>query len=179
MMPSSGIIKMSQARDEAMLGNPVNLGAANIRQMAQKSSGIIKMSDLYNTAYGSVITVKKHQDRYSNYNGYGKGDIGSIKGDRVINQPNLIVNTFTVAQRIANTSVAIEKASGDRFNLGSIKSVTVKRIDNGKSVTFGNSGNSYSNQGNIVYFGTAVSYTGMITDSDLDKDVIFQFSVGL
>lgn len=186
-MPTSGIIKMSQARDEAMLGNPVSLGAGNIRQMAQKSTGIIKMSDLYSKAYGSVITVKNYQDRYNNYNGYVEpssmepitAGLGSIKGDKVINKTNLRIVSFTVYNRVATTLITLGKVKGDSFDLSSVQSVTIKRIDNGKTVTFSKGGNAYSVGDLGVTFGTATQYTGLMSDSDIDKDVVFQVSISL
>ena len=54
-LPQSGPISLGQVRDELKLTGPISLGQAQVRQLAGKQSGTIKMSDLYGKSAENVV----------------------------------------------------------------------------------------------------------------------------
>lgn len=58
MLPSSGTIKMSEVNAELKTSGSINLNRTDVRKLANKASGIIKMGDLHGKSYTkSVNTV--------------------------------------------------------------------------------------------------------------------------
>ncbi|WP_373077297.1 hypothetical protein [Fusobacterium varium] len=70
MLPSSGTIKMSEVRTELKTIDSINLGRIDVRNLAEKPTGIIKMSDLHGKAsyiWEGQLTI-----------GYDNGGIGGV-----------------------------------------------------------------------------------------------------
>ena len=55
-LPSSGPISMSQIREELKSSGPISLGSSEVRNLAGKTSGTIKMSDLRGKSAEIVYT---------------------------------------------------------------------------------------------------------------------------
>lgn len=56
-LPSSGKITMGDIRTELKLTGQITLGQSEVRKLAGKSSGLIKMSDLYGKSFGSWVKI--------------------------------------------------------------------------------------------------------------------------
>lgn len=56
-LPASGALALSQVRTELSASGALNLGASNVRQIAGKTSGTIKMSDLRGQRADGVILI--------------------------------------------------------------------------------------------------------------------------
>lgn len=54
-LPQSGPISLGQVRTELKLTGPISLGQTQVRKLAGKQTGIIKMSDLYGKSAENVV----------------------------------------------------------------------------------------------------------------------------
>lgn len=62
-LPSSGPISMSQIREELKSSGPISLGSSEVRNLAGKTSGTIKMSELYGKSSALFTAIFKSDSK--------------------------------------------------------------------------------------------------------------------
>lgn len=89
MLPS-GTIKMSEVRAELKTTGSINLGRTDVRNLAKKLSGIIKMSDLHGKSAATWVKVANNKSFSSQWGGTSPGEAANVS----INELKSTINKF-------------------------------------------------------------------------------------
>ncbi len=122
-LPQSGPISLGQVRTELKLTGPISLGQAQVRQLAGKQSGTIKMSDLYGKSAENVVEFWVRGIWNTGfYYGWGYGE-NNPKIETEDKKP-VIINigkySFTL-----NKTIAYADETSDAFTFSSSKNIDI------------------------------------------------------
>lgn len=140
MLPSSGIIKMSEINAELKTTGAISLGRNDVRSLAGKLSGIIKMSDLHgksNSIFEGKFTIGHHIylntstffiDEYGYYilNGFNFGAVNpkSLFGGNIVR-----LGSWNKMFGFLIQKTTLSTPNKLKINFGNKITVTLKRGD--------------------------------------------------
>lgn len=120
-LPQSGPISLGQVRNELKLTGPISLGQDQVRQLAGKQSGTIKMSDLYGKSAENVVEFWVRGIWNTGYY-YGWGDYGNTPKIETDNGQPVVISigghNFTLRK-----TAAYADETNDIFTFSSVQPI--------------------------------------------------------
>ncbi|WP_373077301.1 hypothetical protein [Fusobacterium varium] len=157
-LPTTGPISLGQVRTELNKTGSISLGSTDVRNLAGKASGIIKMSDLHgkssylyqgNLTVGYKIDEEPGEEGADEYFGYSSGAYG-----------NLVPNTTSSGEIIYDMILFFRRYGEDTFSIRFANNTIAKKYHN-KAITIDGIGSAVFNliYGQEVYFNTPYKHS--------------------